>query len=62
MALNTRFITVLFVLVCTLTAEAQIQPVLPVSKESEVDIKSYSGIISEQYANGSQYRRILRRI
>jgi Tol biopolymer transport system component len=52
MALNTRFIKVLFLVGCAVSAEAQIQLALPVYKESEVDIKSYSGIISEQYANG----------
>ncbi|MFC4634414.1 hypothetical protein ACFO3O_10880 [Dokdonia ponticola] len=32
---------------------AQIQEPLPVSKESEVDSKTYTGIISEHYPNGS---------
>ncbi|WP_299212825.1 hypothetical protein [uncultured Dokdonia sp.] len=35
------------------SAVAQIQELLKVSKESDVDIKTYTGIISEQYANGS---------
>lgn len=34
-------------------AIAQIQEPQKVSKESEVDVKNYTGIISEQYANGS---------
>ncbi len=32
---------------------AQIETPLTVSKEAEIDLKTYTGIISEQYANGS---------
>ena len=34
-------------------AIAQIQELLKISKESQIDKKTYTGIISEQYANGS---------
>lgn len=35
---------------------AQIQEPIKNSKESEIDIKTYTGVISEQYANGSPSR------
>lgn len=38
---------------CNQLVEAQIQEPLKVSKESEINQKTYTGIISEQYANGS---------
>ncbi len=57
MSLKNNALLVLFVL--AISAEftiAQIQPPLPISTKSNVEgIKEYSGIISEQYANGSPH-------
>ncbi|MFD2562556.1 hypothetical protein [Aquimarina rubra] len=46
-------VTIVALLVFNQSVHSQIQEPLKVSKESEVDMKTYTGIISEQYANGS---------
>ena len=46
------FIVLLASLLWPLRVVTQIQSPLNVSKESEVDINNYTGIVSEQYANG----------
>lgn len=53
MAFIYRITLVGLLMLNTVSAMAQIQSALAVSKESEVDVKSYTGIIFEQYANGS---------
>jgi antitoxin component YwqK of YwqJK toxin-antitoxin module len=51
-----RFITINLLLICTTSSvTAQIQSALPISKGSDVDLSSYSGVISEHYANGSPF-------
>lgn len=55
MTLQYRFLLGLLTTITTLSGSAQIQSVLPIFSESEVDINSYTGIISERYADGKPF-------
>lgn len=50
MAFRYHFLLLLWC--CTISIRAQIQPTLPIAKESEIDPNTYTGILSERYANG----------
>jgi antitoxin component YwqK of YwqJK toxin-antitoxin module len=50
-----KFTIISLLLSFSIAASAQIQPVLKISKSSDIDDKSYTGIISEQYANGTPF-------
>jgi antitoxin component YwqK of YwqJK toxin-antitoxin module len=55
MNLKSYIILTVLSITCNITLNAQILLLPTISKSSDIDNKSYTGIISEQYANGTPF-------